>query len=267
MLRFATAVNCAFLTGLWQKYGSRVRKFVRFAVLLACTVVVIIQLGECFSKLFSPPISSHLRLVVNQSMTYPAVTICRYPSYKPAVLQKYNLQNIRTTKKWEDFPFGEITLGEFWNEATYRLREGYFLSALSGYLYNVRIKSAYYLIWGQCHTILPLIQTTSSSKTSGYSVMLRHVVTAYNRSVDDPEEGWYIFLHPATDPWIESTEEHSGTEESLLLAVGEELHVKISVQEYHRVDKADDRCNASLDHSYEEGSDVLIAQQMKINLL
>ena len=43
--------------------------------------------------------------------------------------------------------------------------------------------------------------------------------------------------------------------------------MKISVQEYHRVDKADDRCNASLDHSYEEGSDVLIAQQMKINLL
>jgi len=45
MLRFATAVNCAYLTGLWQKYGSRIRKFVRFTVLLACTVVVIIQVG------------------------------------------------------------------------------------------------------------------------------------------------------------------------------------------------------------------------------
>lgn len=56
-------------------------------------------------------------------------------------------------------------------------------------------------------------------------------------------------------------------EESLLLAVGEELHVRIGVQEYHRVDKADDRCNASLDHSYEEGSEVLIAQKVKINLI
>jgi hypothetical protein len=45
--------------------------------------------------------------------------------------------------------------------------------------------------------------------------------------------------------------------ESLLLAVGEELHVRIGVQEYHLVDKADDHCNASLDHSYEEGSTVL----------
>jgi hypothetical protein len=41
--------------------------------------------------------------------------------------------------------------------------------------------------------------------------------------------------------------------------VGEELHVRIGVQEYHRVDKGDDHCNASLDHSYEEGSKVLIA--------
>jgi len=49
--------------------------------------------------------------------------------------------------------------------------------------------------------------------------------------------------------------------------VGEELHVKIGVQEYHRVNKADDRCNANWNHSYEEGSEVLIAQQVKINLI
>jgi hypothetical protein len=52
-----------------------------------------------------------------------------------------------------------------------------------------------------------------------------------------------------------------------VLAVGEELHVKIGVQEYHRVNKADDHCNASLDHSYEEGSEVLLAQQVKTNLI
>lgn len=49
--------------------------------------------------------------------------------------------------------------------------------------------------------------------------------------------------------------------------MGEELHVRIGVQEYHSVDKADDHCNTSLDHSYEEGSEVLIAQQVKTNLL
>ncbi|GFG35482.1 hypothetical protein Cfor_09132 [Coptotermes formosanus] len=214
------------------------------------------NLSECFSKLFSPPVSSHLRVVVNQSMTYPAITFCRYPSYKPAVLQKYNLQNIRTTSEWDRFPYDEVTLDKFWNESTYTRAEGYFLSALSGDLPNVENKSAYYFIWGQCHTILPLIQTTSSGKDVGYSVMLYHKETLYNRTENDPEEGWHIFVHPATDPWIESTQEHSGAEESLLLAVGEELHVRIGVQEYRRVDKAGDRCNASLDHSYEEGSEL-----------
>jgi len=43
--------------------------------------------------------------------------------------------------------------------------------------------------------------------------------------------------------------------------------VRIGVQEFHHVNKADDRCNANVDHSYEEGSEVLIAQQVKINLI
>lgn len=75
------------------------------------------------------------------------------------------------------------------------------LSLLCVYLTDVQIKSAYYLIWGQCHTILPLIQTTSSGKESGYSVILYQKEISYNRSENDPEEGWHIFVHPATDPW------------------------------------------------------------------
>jgi hypothetical protein len=51
----------------------------------------------------------------------------------PNLFQKYNLQNVRTTSDWDDFPYDEITLDEFWNEATYSLGEGYFLSALSGF--------------------------------------------------------------------------------------------------------------------------------------
>jgi len=53
------------------------------------------------------------------------------------VFQKYNLPIVRTTSYWEDFPFNETTLDEFWNEATYRLREGVYLSALSGFVYSM----------------------------------------------------------------------------------------------------------------------------------
>jgi hypothetical protein len=47
------------------------------------------------------------------------------------MFQKYNLHSVRTTSDWDDFPYDEITLKEFWNESTYRVEEGYFLSALS----------------------------------------------------------------------------------------------------------------------------------------
>jgi hypothetical protein len=61
------------------------------------------------------------------------------------MFQKYNLQNVRTTSDWYDFPFDEVTLKEFWNESTYRLEEGYFLSALSAFQY-----SEYYYCWNKC---------------------------------------------------------------------------------------------------------------------
>jgi hypothetical protein len=47
---------------------------------------------------------------------------------------------------------------------------------------------------------LPLIQTTSG-KGSGYAVILYQKDMVYDRSENDPEEGWHIFVHPATDPW------------------------------------------------------------------
>ncbi|XP_069688205.1 acid-sensing ion channel 1B [Periplaneta americana] len=243
-------LSCSSLTGLWLKYGSRIRKFVRFVVLSACTVVVIIQLSECFTKLSSPPVSSHVHIVLNESMTYPAVTVCRYPSYKTDVLVKYNLQsNLRTTKDWEDFPFGEITLPELWKKATYGLDEVHKLSAVSSYPRNVKIESSFQLIWGQCHTFNALIQTTSSGKEKGYSIILYKKDASYNRTEGEPEEGWYVYVHPEANIWTESTME--GQEESIFLEVGEELHVKIVAEEYHLVDKAREHCNDSWDHSYD----------------
>jgi hypothetical protein len=52
------------------------------------------------------------------------------------VFQKYNLQSVRTTSDWDDFPYDEITLEEFWNESTYKVEEGFFLSALSAYQHS-----------------------------------------------------------------------------------------------------------------------------------
>lgn len=45
------------------------------------------QLYGCIIKLRHPPVSTHYRFVINETLSYPAVTICRNPSYKTNVLQ------------------------------------------------------------------------------------------------------------------------------------------------------------------------------------
>jgi hypothetical protein len=71
---------------------------------------------------------------------------------------------------------------------------------------------------------LPLIQTTSSGKGSGYSVMLYQKEISYNRSENDPEEGWHIFLHPATDPWTGKRSNNKGINFHILCLCIKLLH-------------------------------------------
>lgn len=61
-------------------------KLIRYLVLFACCIVVIVQLYECFAKLYNPPISTHSYYNLNETIEMPAVTICREPPYREEVL-------------------------------------------------------------------------------------------------------------------------------------------------------------------------------------
>lgn len=62
------------------------KRLVRLVVLSICSVVVFFQLSECFMKLLHPPISTHSHFDLNETMHYPAVTICREPGFKEDVM-------------------------------------------------------------------------------------------------------------------------------------------------------------------------------------
>ncbi|KAJ9595505.1 hypothetical protein L9F63_013270, partial [Diploptera punctata] len=154
------------------------------------------SLSECFYKLSQPPVSSFTRIIVNKSVTYPAVTICRYPSYKSNVLKRYNLNSVKNHPDYDNFPFQNVTLEKLWQQATYREDEVVQLAALATLKTNVKIKSTYSLTWGRCHTVLPLIQTTASGIYNGFTIMLNEIgdtgdLTETTKT--DPEIGWYIF--------------------------------------------------------------------------
>ena len=70
---------------------------------------------------------------------------------------------------------------------------------------DIRVKSTYSVMWGQCHTVIPLIQTMASGMEKGLAIMLKEIKEAGSASDEaksEPQIGWYIFLHSATDPWI-----------------------------------------------------------------
>ncbi|KAJ9599778.1 hypothetical protein L9F63_026373, partial [Diploptera punctata] len=228
---------------------------VRFLVLLACTVVVPFpgtpQLSECFYKLSQPPVSSFTRIIVNKSVTYPAVTICRYPSYKSNVLKRYNLNSVKNHPDYDNFPFQNVTLEKLWQQATYREDEKPLEYRFTDLTQSLHLENALNIDVG-CHTVLPLIQTTASGIYNGFTIMLNEIGDTGDLTETpktDPEIGWYIFLHSATEPWIESTEGYEGTDESIFLKEQEEVHVKIGVQEYFEVNKGNDICNTTYHYS------------------
>ncbi|GLG96789.1 Uncharacterized protein GBIM_03693 [Gryllus bimaculatus] len=65
----------------------------------------------------TPPMTTHASVVLNASLTYPAIT-------------KYNMVDVTKTSHWEHFPYDEVTLQEFWDEATFNTSEVLISTAL-----------------------------------------------------------------------------------------------------------------------------------------
>lgn len=60
----------------------------RCFVIIGCLVAVVVQLTECYQKLMKPPILTHTRFLVNDSLLYPALTFCREPPFRAEVFLK-----------------------------------------------------------------------------------------------------------------------------------------------------------------------------------
>jgi hypothetical protein len=96
------------------------KRLVRLVVLSICSIIVFFQLWECAMKLLHPPISTHSHFDLNHTMHYPAVTFCREPGFKTAVLEvnmwrflELNLMEIFLEIQLKLFNVDDVELGEF----------------------------------------------------------------------------------------------------------------------------------------------------------
>ena len=80
----------------------------------------------------SPPVTTHAQFELNQTLRYPAVTLCRNPPYKKDILEeKYKLGDHPAWSQWDDFPFENYTLQDMFEEATYNIDE-FFITEFTG---------------------------------------------------------------------------------------------------------------------------------------
>ncbi|XP_059468817.1 acid-sensing ion channel 2-like [Neocloeon triangulifer] len=222
------------------------KQALKLCVLVACMTAVIFQLSECILKLSYPPLSTRTELKINSTLSYPALTICRNPPYKANVLKDYGLASeITHTSEWAKFPFNETTLAEFWQKATYSESENFVIYGLGSSPSHVEMKSTFYFENGLCHSLIPIISTKEVGSSSGWSIVLKHAVT----TKPDPRTPWKVFVHQVNDAFTENTLQNFGSQELIILPIGEQLNVKLTVQQLERKDHPKSECNPDWQYS------------------
>ncbi|XP_058056300.1 acid-sensing ion channel 2 [Anopheles bellator] len=220
------------------------KRLVRGIVLFVCSIVVVYQLTDCFRKLFSPPISTHSRFDLNDTMLYPSITFCREPAYKADVMAKYNLaMHPKYTSGFDNFPFNETSLEELFSEATYNHSEFFLQHGLNGGTDTIEVEESLHLDMGRCYTLNPLITTKHSWKDAGYSIMLRHDSNmSIPMTVGETLPGWHIFIHEQKEGFAENRMQSSGRVEYLFLEVNEEMEIRLSTQHFFMLASYENEC-------------------------
>ncbi|XP_063241963.1 uncharacterized protein LOC134542044 [Bacillus rossius redtenbacheri] len=270
MLRLAMELCWTNFSRLWRGHScASFKLLVRIATICVCSIVVAVQLFDCFSKLIHPPISSHTSISINETLAYPSVTICRSPGYKTHVLQKYNLgTSLRRNSVWRQFPYENATLQQFWDEATYKFSETVSLHALNYLAENVAVSERMYNLLGQCYIFDPLTETAQSGKSVGYAFTLSHRDPLNDGSTDFSSScsaGWRVFIHAPNEQMSEDAGWSRAQLESLCLDIGQEMHVKLTADEFQMLNiEGRQVCNPNPNYSQSYCEDECFWQQLTV---
>ncbi|EEB18683.1 conserved hypothetical protein [Pediculus humanus corporis] len=237
---------------IWKKiqewlFQQRFQDWIKWVVVGICLLIVYIQLVECCYKLKNPPITSHSILSLNDSLFYPAVTICREPPYNKEVFPKFNfpvdhIGSFPYSSFWKNYPYDIYNISDFWNEAVY---DQSVLSSCGLDRKNVNITSSLHLKNGMCHTIKPIFPVQSVGRRSGYSLFLTHDLQDYKPLVDE-EPGWKIYIHEPREKFSENINLMSSRQDHVFVPVGEITEVSIDAYQFNVLRNCSDEENYSV---------------------
>ncbi|KAJ3647685.1 hypothetical protein Zmor_019549 [Zophobas morio] len=221
------------------------RQLVKLILLVVCVCITLYQLSECVNKIMHPPITSYYKFRRNDTIKYPAVTVCRRPKFKSHLFPQYGLRSVigdlAAYDTFKFFRFDSYTLEEFMNETTYSLDEtiplyGYKGSGLGE---NINFTSSYYSDRGLCHTIIPKETADTFSVSTGYWLYLKH--TTKEKTKDDNGQstsGFEIHIHDQNNV----KDDLSINTDYLYIESAEIVHLTLTVQTYNQISTTSDPC-------------------------
>ncbi|XP_055919178.1 degenerin unc-8 [Eupeodes corollae] len=245
------------MSGYWKELRIWIlrdpKKLIRYIVLFICSIIVIVQLYECFSKLRNPPISTHSYFNLNDTIEMPAVTVCREPPYKENVLEELfndkSCYHPKYTQCWSSFPFEKIPLIDVFVNGTFEQKETFQLCGYNNEDTNVDITSSIHFNLGRCYTVRAKFPSKRVSKNSGYSMMLTHHVLKKESFKYEAEPGWHLFVHDAAEEFTEINMKASGRVEYVFAEIDEEIEIKLQSQHFSTVPTIDNACDSNEGYS------------------
>ncbi|XP_023954038.1 degenerin-like protein asic-1 [Bicyclus anynana] len=224
---------------------------IKTIVIVLCVLLVVQQISSCIEKLIDKPITTYTHFDYNKTITYPSVTFCREPPYKPDVLVKYGLYaHPRYTSTWRNFNFSRIPLDQLWEEITYNQDDFFVQYALDNLEENLKITPVMGFLGGRCYSVSPRVwnRKVKTGREFGYSMTLHH----YASDLEDPativHPGYHVYIHYWREPYTEVEVYNGGLVDYLYMNTGEMVSVKLKVDEYVMISSEDEPCSTA--HNY-----------------
>ncbi|CAH1100622.1 unnamed protein product [Psylliodes chrysocephalus] len=180
-------------------------QLIKFIVLFVCCIFTCTQVAQCLEKYLYPPASTHAEFILNDSIRYPCLTICRRPSFKIHLFQPFGVltSSIESPNAFRNFDFFKFNLTNFFDATTYNFHDifGQIAYGSQGYSskypkLSLKITPSFHIKRGRCFTFQPLRPTDIFSISGGYVFYMFH--DNRNQRLNDygvSTHGFQIYLH------------------------------------------------------------------------
>lgn len=255
-------------------FGS-IRRMVWVMAVVICCFFMISQMSECLDKLSNPPISTQTRIIMKEEMDYPALTMCYKNSdnqgYDPLMFKHYNitrywLMNDQTQEStWRNFPWGEISLSEVWENITYPVVETSDSVQYQGHRDHIKsyvtsinnvggldYTYTFYHDHGRCYTIRPPknVDKPLPGEKYGYKLYFYLQRSSNDSKLFDGE--WQVHVHDADEWWSENSLLSYSHQETLYVKTGYRVFIRVTESVFNSLNRPQEPCDDVGATSYNE---------------